>query len=145
MYVSFWVVLAGFVAGVIFTATASTTRTATGPAVVDESGSAVVALLPERYAPELRAGMSIEFSGGRGTTELVIADVRTDGTGSTDASSASAESQQVIGPTVEVRAEIERGRVEPGSIGQATVALGSEPLLFVLVPGLEGLFGDRDG
>ena len=58
---TYWLVLALLVAGVIVTATAHTSETTSGPALIDVPERTFVALVPSAAAPELQPGQTVRL------------------------------------------------------------------------------------
>jgi hypothetical protein len=58
---AYWLVLALLVAGVIVTATAHTSETTSGPALIDVQERTFVALLPGAAAPDLQPGQTVRL------------------------------------------------------------------------------------
>jgi len=58
---AYWLVLALLVAGVIVTATAHTSETTSGPALIDVQDGSFVALVPGAASPELQPGQTVRL------------------------------------------------------------------------------------
>jgi hypothetical protein len=58
---TYWLVLALLVAGVIVTATAHTSETTSGPALIDLQERTFVALVPSAASPDLRPGQTVRL------------------------------------------------------------------------------------
>ena len=58
---TYWLVLALLLAGVIVTATAHTSETTSGPALVDMHERAFVALVPSAASPDLQPGQTVRL------------------------------------------------------------------------------------
>jgi hypothetical protein len=58
---AYWLVLALLVAGVIVTATAHTSETTSGPALIDVQERTFVALVPGAASPDLRPGQTVRL------------------------------------------------------------------------------------
>ncbi|MDQ4025307.1 MAG: hypothetical protein M3217_07435 [Actinomycetota bacterium] len=139
--IAFWSVLVLFVAGVGFAGTRTLPRSARGPAAVVEEGDAVVALMPSRYASDIRGGMTLTFASGGISTRLTVESVGEVGANPGRLPSSLRDTPELVGPVVAVTARAPGAALQPGTTGRAEVDLPSERLLFVLVPGLAEAFG----
>ncbi|MDQ3982853.1 MAG: hypothetical protein M3271_09275 [Actinomycetota bacterium] len=140
--IAFWSVLILFVGGVGFAATRTLPRSARGPAAVIEEGDVVVALMPSRYASDIRAGMTLTFAAGGSAARLTVESVGEVTADPGGLPSSLRDTPELVGPVMAVTARARGGPLQPGTTGRGEVDLPSERLLFVLVPGLAEAFGN---
>jgi hypothetical protein len=143
---SYWIVLALIVAGVIVTATAQTSETTSGPALVDVGERTFVALVPDAAAPDLQPGqlVRLDVPGLEGppvaaqTLKAEVADhagIRR--AGFPPSSEPAVLVTGVLAPYADV-ASLPSG---PRQEGRAVVVLGSRRLLDLFLGQLQGTLG----
>lgn len=139
----YWIVLALLVAGVVVTATARTSETTSGPALINVQERTFVALVPDAASPDLRRGQVVHLQvDGRELTALVLRDEVADSGGVRRAGfiSSSQPGTLVIGtiaPDVNAASLQESPRHE----GRAVVVLRSQSMLNLFLVQLRGALG----
>lgn len=116
--------------------------------------STIIALLPGRYAPQLQVGLPLHFEASGGTTPQRSLPVESVGATALGPRAALrrlgplADSIRVTGPQILVEARLPSAESGPGvaarpdgMVGSAEVVIGSERLLFMLLPRLRELLG----
>ena len=143
---SYWIVLALIVAGVIVTATAQTSETTSGPALIDVGDRTFVALVPDAAAPDLQPGqlVRLDVQGLEGpplaaqTVKAEVADqagIRRAGFPS------SSEPAVLVTGTLAPDADVASLPSEPRREARAVVVLGSRRLLDLFLGQLQGTLG----
>jgi hypothetical protein len=143
---TYWLVLALLVAGVIVTATAHTSETTSGPALIDIQEGTFVALVPGAASPELQPGQTVrlDVQGLEGppvaarTLKAEVADqaaIRRAGFASS--SQPAVLVTGVLGP----RADMAAVPSSPRHEGRAVVVLRSQRILDLFLRQLRGTLG----
>lgn len=142
---SYWIVLALVVAGVVVTATARTSETTSGPALIEVSERTFVALVPDAAAPDLQRGqlvrLQVDSPGARPLAARVLSAEVADQAGVRRAGFApSAQPAMLVTGVLEPHADVaslSSSRHE----GQAVVVLRSQTILHLFLRQLRGTFG----
>jgi hypothetical protein len=138
----YWIVLALLVAGVTVSATARTSETTSGPALINMRERTFVALVPDAASPDLRRGQLVRLQvGGRELTARVLRDKVADSAGVRRAGFASSPQPGtlvtgVLAPDADV-ASLPSPRHE----GRAVVVLRSQSMLDLFLRQLGGTLG----
>jgi hypothetical protein len=143
---AYWLVLALLVAGMIVTATAHTSETTSGPALIDVQEGSFVALVPGAASPELQPGQTVhlDLQGLEGpplaarALKAEVADQAAIRRAGFPASSQPAVLVTgILGPHVDVGALPSSPRQE----GRAVVVLRSQRILDLFLRQLQGTLG----
>lgn len=143
---SYWIVLALIVAGVFVTATAQTSETTSGPALIDVGKRTFVALVPDAAAADVQPGqlVRLDLPGLDGpplaaaTVKAEVADlagIRRAGFPS------SSEPAVLVTGVLAPKADVASLPSGPRQEGQAVVVLGSRKLLDLFLGQLQGTLG----
>jgi hypothetical protein len=143
----YWIVLALVVTGLVGTATARTSETTSGPALVNVQERTFVALVPDAAAPELHGGqlVRVQLNGPNGPVlagRVVRAEVA-DQAGIRRAGFASS-SQPAMLVTGVLAPDADLAPVRPPGArhdGRAVVVLGSQTVLDLFLRQLRGALG----
>jgi hypothetical protein len=136
----YWIVLALLVAGAVVTATARTSETTSGPALINMRERTFVALVPDAASPDLRRGQLVRLQvDGRELTAQVLRDKVADSDGVRRAGFASSPQPGtlvtgVLAPDAEVAPP-------PRHEGRAVVVLRSQSMLGLFLRQLRGTLG----
>jgi hypothetical protein len=136
----YWIVLALLVAGAVVTATARTSETTSGPALINMRERTFVALVPDAASPDLRRGQLVRLQvDGRELTARVLRDKVADSAGVRRAGFASSPQPGalvtgVLAPDAEVAPP-------PRHEGRAVVVLRSQSMLDLFLRQLRGTLG----
>jgi len=142
----YWIVLALLVAGVVFAATARTSETTSGPALINVQAQTFVALVPDAASPDLQRGqlvrLQVDGPGGRPLTARVLRAEVADQAGIRRAGFASSSQPAtlvtgVLAPQADVASLPSSLRHE----GRAVVVLGSPRILNLFLRQLRGTLG----
>jgi hypothetical protein len=146
----YWIVLALVVAGVVVTATARTSETTSGPALINVQDRTFVALVPDAASPDLRRGqlvrLQVDGPEGRPLAARVLRAQVADQAGVRRAGFASSSRPAmlvmgVLAPHADVAALPSSPRHE----GRAVVVLGSQRILDLFLQQLRGILGGGGG
>jgi hypothetical protein len=143
----YWIVLVLVVAGLVVTATARTSETTSGPALVNVQERTFVALVPDAAAPDLHSGqlVRVQLNGPNGPAlagSVVSADVA-DQAGIRRAGFASS-SQPAMLVTGVLAPDADLASLPPpgaGYEGRAVVVLGSQTIFTLFLRQLRGALG----
>ena len=143
---TYWLVLALLVAGVIVTATAHTSETTSGPALVDMQERTFVALVPGAASPELQPGQTVRLDvqglegpslAARALKAEVADQAAIRRAGFPSSSQPAVLVTGVLGP----RADVGALPSSPRHGGRAVVVLRSQRILDLLLRQLQGTLG----
>jgi hypothetical protein len=142
---SYWIVLALVVAGVVITTTVHTSKTTSGPTVINVRERTFAALVPDAASPDLHRGqlVRLELPGARrpALAARVLRSAVADQAGLRQAGLASSSQPGVLVTGVlEGRAEVASLSSSPPD-GRAVVVLGSQRLLDLFLGQLGGMLG----
>lgn len=143
---AYWIVLALVVAGVIVAATARTSETTSGPALINVPERTYVALVPDAAAPDLRHGqlvrLQLDGAKGRPLAARVLRAEVADQTGVRLAGFApSSQPAMLVTGVLEPHADVTSLPSSPRYEGRAVVVLGSQPILNLFLRQLRGTLG----
>jgi hypothetical protein len=143
---AYWLVLALLVAGVVVTATAHTSETTSGPALIDGQTRTFVALLPSAASPELRPGQTLRLDVQDLNGPLLPARAHTAEVADQAAirrAGFASSSQPAVLVTGVLEADAGLGAVPPSSRheGRVVVVLRSRRILDLLLRQLHGTLG----
>lgn len=130
----YWIVLAVVVAGVGVTATARTSETTSGPALINAPDRTFVALVPAAASPDLRRGQFVRLQADgperRPLAARVLRAEVTDQAGVRRAGFApSAQPAVLVTGVLEPHADVASLHSSPRHEGRAVVVLGSQRIL----------------
>jgi hypothetical protein len=143
---AYWIVLALVVAGVIVTATAHTSETTSGPALIDVQERTFVALVPGAASPDLRPGQTVRLDvqglegpplAARALKAKVADQAAIRRSGFPPSSQPAVLVTGVLGPHADVGALPSSPRHE----GRAVVVLRSQSILDLFLRQLQGTLG----
>jgi hypothetical protein len=143
---TYWLVLALLVAGVIVTATAHTSETTSGPALIDLQERTFVALVPGAASPELQPGQTVRLDvqalegpplAARALKAEVADRAAIRRAGFPSSSQPAVLVTGVLGP----RADVGALPSSPRHGGRAVVVLRSQRILDLLLRQLQGTLG----
>ena len=143
---AYWLVLALLVAGVIVTATAHTSETTSGPALIDVQGRTFVALVPGAASPDLQPGQTVRLDmqglegpplAARALKAEVADQAAIRRAGFPSSSQPAVLVTGVLGPHADVGAVPSAPRHE----GRAVVVLRSQTILDLFLRQLQGTLG----
>jgi hypothetical protein len=143
---TYWLVLALLVAGLIVTATAHTSETTSGPALIDVQARTFVALVPGAASPDLHPGQTVRLDvqgregpplAARALTAEVADQAAIHRAGFPSSSQPAVLVTGVLGPHADVGASPSSPRHE----GRAVVVLRSQRILDLLLRQLRGTLG----
>jgi hypothetical protein len=143
---AYWLVLALLVAGVIVTATAHTSETTSGPALIDVQERTFVALVPGAASPELQPGQTVRLDvqglegpplAARALKAEVADQAAIRRAGFPSSSQPAVLVTGVLGPHADVGALPSSPRPE----GRAVVVLRSQRILDLFLRQLQGTLG----
>ena len=143
---TYWLVLALLVAGVIVTATAHTSETTSGPALIDARERTFVALVPGAASPDLQPGQTVRLDvqglegppvAARAFKAEVADQAAVRRAGFASSSQPAVLVTGVLGPRADVGALPSSPRHE----GRAVVVLHSQRILDLLLRQLQGTLG----
>jgi hypothetical protein len=141
---SYWIVLALVVAGVVITATARTSETISGPALVNVQERTFVALIPAAASPDLQRAQAVRLHGpgGRPLAARLLSAKVADQAGVREAGFASSSQPGilvtgVLAPDADVASLPSAPRPE----GRAVVVLRSQRILSLFLRQLRGTLG----
>jgi hypothetical protein len=143
---AYWLVLALVVAGVVVTATARTSETTSGPALINAQARTFVALVPDAAARDLRPGqlvhLHVDGSGGRALPGRVLTAGVADQAGVRRAGFASySQPAMLVTGILEPPADLTSLPASPPREGRAVVVLGSRTILNLFARQLRGTLG----
>jgi hypothetical protein len=143
---AYWIVLALVVAGVVVSATARTSETTSGPALINVQARSFVALVPDAAAPDLRPGLLVRLhvdgSDRRALPARVLTAGVADQAGVRRAGFASYSQPAVLVTGIlETRADVTSLPASPPHEGRAVVVLGSRTILNLFARQLRGTLG----
>jgi hypothetical protein len=143
---TYWLVLALLVAGVIVTATAHTSETTSGPALIDVQERTFVALVPGAASPDLQPGQTVRLDvqglegpplAARALKAEVADQAAVRRAGFPSSSQPAVLVTGVLGPRADVGALASSPRPE----GRAVVVLRSQRILDLFLRQLRGTLG----
>ena len=143
---TYWLVLALLVAGVIVTATAHTSETTSGPALIDMQEQTFVAIVPGAASPDLQPGQTVRLDvqglegpplAARALTAEVADQAAIRRAGFASSSQPAVLVAGVLGPHADVGALPSSPRPE----GRAVVVLRSQRILDLFLRQLRGTLG----
>jgi hypothetical protein len=143
---AYWLVLALLVAGVIVTATAHTSETTSGPALIDVQERTFVALVPGAASPDLQPGQTVRLDmqglegppvAARALKAEVADQAAVRRAGFASSSQPAVLVTGVLGPRADVGALASSPRPE----GRAVVVLRSQTILDLFLRQLQGTLG----
>jgi hypothetical protein len=143
---TYWLVLALLVAGVIVTATAHTSETTSGPALIDVQEQSFVALVPGAASPDLQPGQTVRLDvqglegpplAARALKAEVADQAAIRRAGFASSSQPAVLVTGVLGPHTGVKALPSSPRQE----GRAVVVLRSQRILDLFLRQLQGTLG----
>jgi hypothetical protein len=143
---TYWLVLALLVAGVIVTATAHTSETTSGPALIDAQERTFVALVPGAAAPDLQPGQTVRLDvqgledpplAARALEAEVADQAAIRRAGFPSSSQPAVLVTGVLGP----RADVGALPPSPRHEGRAVVVLRSQSILDLFLRQLRGTLG----
>jgi hypothetical protein len=146
----YWIVLALLVAGVVFTATARTSETTSGPALINVQERTFVALVPGAASPDLQRGqlghLQMDGPAGQSLAARVLRAKAAGQAGIRRAGFASSSQPAmlvmgVLAPHADVASLPPSWRHQ----GRAVVILGSQTILGLLFRELSGTLGGGEG
>jgi hypothetical protein len=142
----YWIVLASVVAGVVVTATARTSETTSGPAVINVSQRTFAALVPDAAAPDLRSGqlVHLQLDGREGpplAARLLRAQVADQVRVRQAGFAESSQPAMLVTGVLDRHADVASLRSSPSQEGRAVVILGSQRLLSLFLRQLGGTLG----
>jgi hypothetical protein len=143
---AYWIVLALVVAGVVVSATARTSETTSGPALINVQARSFVALVPDAAAPDLRPGLLVRLhvdgSDRRALPARVLKAGVADQAGVRRAGFASySQPAMLVTGILEPRADVTSLPASPPREGRAVVVLGSRTILNLFARQLRGTLG----
>jgi hypothetical protein len=143
---AYWIVLALVVAGVVVSATARTSETTSGPALINVQARSFVALVPDAAAPDLRPGLLVRLhvdgSDRRALPGRVLKAGVADQAGVRRAGFASYSQPAVLVTGIlEPHADVTSLPASPPREGRAVVVLGSRTILNLFARQLRGTLG----
>jgi hypothetical protein len=143
---AYWLVLALLVAGVVVAATAHTSETSSGPALIDLQEQTFVALVPGAAAPDLQPGQTVRLDvrglegpplAARARKAEVADQVAIRRAGFPSSSQPAVLVTGVLGP----RADVGASPSSPRQEGRAVVVLRSQRILDLFLRQLRGTLG----
>jgi hypothetical protein len=146
---SYWIVLALVVAGVVVTTTVHTSKTTSGPTVIDVRERTFAAVVPDAASPDLHRGQLVRLELPRATGPALAARVLrfevADQAGLRRAGFASSSKPSVLVTGVlEGHPDVASLRSSPPE-GRAVVVLGSQRILDLFLDQLGGMLGKAGG
>ena len=144
---AYWLVLALLAAGVIVTATAHTSETTSGPALIDMQEQTFVALVPGAASPDLQPGQTVRLDlqglegpplAARALKAEVADQAAIRRAGFASSSQPAVLVTGVLGPHADVASLPSSPRYE----GRAVVILGSQTILNLFLQQLGGTLGE---
>jgi hypothetical protein len=143
---SYWIVLALLVAGVVVTATAETSETTSGPALVDVRARTFVALVPDAAAPDVQPGQLVRLDvagldGPPVAAQTVKAEVADQAAIHRAGFPSSSEPAVLVTGTLAPDADVASLPPESRQEARAVVVLGSRRLLDLFLGQLQGTLG----
>jgi hypothetical protein len=144
---SYWLVLALLVAGVIVTATAQTSETTSGPALVDVGERTFVALVPDAAATDVRPGQLVRLdvqglAGPPVAAQTVKAEVADQADIRRAGFPSSSEPAVLVTGTLAPDSDVASLPSGSRQEAQAVVVLGSRRLLDLFLGQLQGTLGE---
>jgi hypothetical protein len=141
----YWIVLSLVVAGVVFTATARTSETTSGPALINVQKRTFVALVPDA-SPDLRRGqlvrLEVDGTEGRRLAARVLRAEIADRAGVSRAGFASfAQSGMLVTGLLERHADVASLPSSRRPEGRAVVILRSQRILDLFLRQVRGMLG----
>lgn len=146
----YWVVLGFLVAGATVAATARTSETTSGPALISGQGRTFVALVPGAASPELRRGQLVRLQvngpeGRRLTGRVLTAEVAGQAGIRRAGFASSSQPRMLVTGVLRPRADAALSRPPARYQGRAVVVLGSQRILDLLFRELSGTLGRGGG
>ena len=146
----YWIVLGLLVAGVVVTATARTSETTSGPALINVQERTFAALVPDAASPNLRRGqlvrLQVNGSEGRPLAALVLRVEIADQAGVRRAGFASSsQPAMLVTGILALRAAVTSLPSSPRHEGRAVVVLRSQRILNLFLRQLRGMLGGGGG
>jgi hypothetical protein len=140
----YWIVLALLAAGVIVTATARTSETTSGPALINVHDRTFAALLPDAAFPDLRRGQLVHLQvNGRELTARVLRDEVADSAGVRRAGfGSSSQPGTLVAGVFAPDADVASLPSPPRHEGRAVVVLRSQTMLDLFLRQLRGTLGE---
>lgn len=142
----YWIVLALLVAGVVVTATARTSETTSGPALINVQARTFVALVPDAASPDLQRGqlvrLQVDGPEGRPLTARVLRTEVADQAGIRRAGFASSsQPATLVTGVLAPQADVASLPSSPRHEGRAVVVLRSQSILDLFLRQLRGTLG----
>jgi hypothetical protein len=142
----YWIVLALVVAGVVVTATARTSETTSGPALINVQERTFVALVPDAASADLRRGQLVRLQvngpGGRPLAARVLRAEVADQAGVRRAGFASSSQPgMLVTGVLAPHADVASLPWSPRHEGRAVVVLRSQQILNLFLRQLGGILG----
>jgi hypothetical protein len=143
---AYWLVLALLVAGAIVTATAHTSETTSGPALIDVQERTFVALVPGAASPELQPGQTVrlDVQGLEGpplAARALKAEVADQAAIRRAGFPASSQPAVLVTGVLGPRADVGASPSSPRPGGRAVVVLRSQRILDLFLRQLQGTLG----
>jgi hypothetical protein len=143
---TYWLVLALLVAGVIVTATAHTSETTSGPALINLEERSFVALVPGAASPELQPGQTVrlDVQGLEGpplAARAIKAEVADQAAIRRAGFASSSQPAVLVTGVLGPHADVEALPSSPRHEGRAVVVLRSQRILDLLLRQLRGTLG----
>ena len=143
---TYWLVLALLVAGVIVTATARTSETTSGPALIDAQERTFVALVPGAASPDLQPGQTVrlDVQGLEGpplAARALKAEVADQAAIRRAGFPASSQPAVLVTGVLGPRADVGALPSSPRHEGRAVVVLRSQTILDLFLRQLQGTLG----
>ncbi len=142
----YWIVLALVVAGVVVTATARTSETTSGPALINVQERTFVALVPDAASPDLQRGqlvrLQVDGPEGRPLAARVLRAEVADQAGVRRAGFASSsQPAMLVSGVLAPHADVASLPSSPRHEGRAVVVLRSQRILNLFLRQLRGILG----
>jgi hypothetical protein len=146
----YWIVLALVVAGVVVAATARTSETTSGPALINVQERTFVALVPDAASPDLRRGQPVRLQvDGPEKRPLAARVLRAEAAGQAGIRRAgfasSSQPATLVSGVLAPQADVASLPSSPRHQGRAVVILGSQRILDLLFRELSGMLGGGGG
>jgi hypothetical protein len=143
---SYWIVLAFVVAGVVAAATARTSETTSGPALIDAQERTFVALVPDAASPDLQPGqlvrLQVDGAEGRPLAARTLKAEVADQAGVRRAGFAPpSQPAMLVTGVLAPDAEVASLRSSPRRAGRAVVVLRSQSIFDLFLRQLRGTLG----
>ena len=143
---TYWLVLALLVAGMIVTATAHTSETTSGPALIDLQERTFVALVPGAASPDLQPGQTVrlDVQGRKGpplAARLLKAEVADQAAIRRAGFPSSSQPAVLVTGVLGLHADVGALASPPRHGGRAVVVLRSQRILDLLLRQLRGTLG----